>query len=502
VQDILQNALRTAIGLAGLLFLVLAAGFLRDPSLSASRLGVAPLGPLGQATLRGDFVAFFAAGGLLSIAGAVRCDARLLLAPLLLIAFTLAGRLITVAVVGFDPTMGPPMVVETAVAVLLLLGRRAFRNAGPRQVGIRAAAIGLGIVIAVALALSLVSQIPAVGARLIAHTVHARLVEPIDPNLFDGRALRLILCGTSSPLPDPHRAKACAIVIAGERAYVVDAGPESWKTLALMGFPGERIAGVLLTHFHSDHIGDLGEFRLQTWIAGRKKPLPVYGGPGVEKVVAGFNAAYALDDAYRSAHHGNELAPLDAAPLQAVPFRVGMSDDHQQSERILSDDDLVITAFEVNHEPVRPAVGYRFDYKGRSIFISGDTRKWPNVAAGAKDADVLVHEAQSQKMRQIFADAARQAGNPVIAKIMADIESYHSSPRDGAEVANDARVKLLVFTHFTPQLAAWFLRPLFFEGVSEIRPASAWAAGFDGYRVDLPIDSDTVIQSEVAVGLF
>src|SRR5581483_11235403 len=236
--------------------------------------------------------------------------------------------------------------------------------------------------------------------------------------------------------------------------------------------------------------------------AGRKKRLPVYGGPGVEQVVAGINAAYAQDDIYRSAHHGNEIAPIDAAPLEAAPFHVGSSANHDQSERILADADLVITAFEVNHDPVRPAVGYRFDYKGRSIFISGDTRKWPNVATGARGADVLVHEAQSQRMRKVFSDAAGRAGNHVIAKIMADIESYHSSPRDAAEVANDAKVKLLVYTHFTPQLASWFLRLLFFEGVSDVRPAAAWAAGFDGYRVDLPVGSDAVIQGEVSVGLF
>ena len=109
--------------------------------------------------------------------------------------------------------------------------------------------IGLGLIVVAVAAIGILSRIPAVGAYLVAHAVRERLAEPIDPSLFDGKALRLILCGTSSPLPDPHRAKACAIVIAGERAYVVDTGPESWKTMALMGFPGERIAGVMLTHF-------------------------------------------------------------------------------------------------------------------------------------------------------------------------------------------------------------------------------------------------------------
>jgi hypothetical protein len=115
--------LRAAIGLSGVLFVILALGFLYDPAHAASRLGVGPLSPLGTATLRGDFFAFFAVGGLLSIAGAVRNDAAWLLA-LLLIALTLAGRLITIATIGFDPAMGPPMAVEAVMAALLLLGRR------------------------------------------------------------------------------------------------------------------------------------------------------------------------------------------------------------------------------------------------------------------------------------------------------------------------------------------------------------------------------------------
>ena len=95
--------------------------------------------------------------------------------------------------------------------------------------------------------------------------------------VFDGKALRVILCGTSSPLPDPNRAKACTIVVAGDKAYVIDTGPESWEQLARMQFPGARIAGIFITHFHSDHIGDLGEFRMQTMVAGRDHMLPVYG---------------------------------------------------------------------------------------------------------------------------------------------------------------------------------------------------------------------------------
>jgi ribonuclease Z len=343
---------------------------------------------------------------------------------------------------------------------------------------------------------------PSVVAYYFERQARARFAEfAARGDLFNDSALHVVLCGTGSPLPDANRAKSCVMVIAGGRAYVVDTGPQSWNALALMLFPADRIAGVFLTHFHSDHIGDLGEFRLQTWVAGRRQLLPVYGGPGVEKVVDGFNLAYALDDRYRAAHHGPAVTPIEAAPLIARPFATGMSDTHDKSEVVLDDNGLKVTAFEVYHEPVRPAVGYRFDYKGRSVVVSGDTTKWRNVAANAKGADVLVHEAQTQRMRQILADTAQAAGNKSVAKIFADIESYHSSPVDAAEIANEASVKLLVFTHFIPPLVSSILNPLFFDHVSDVRPQAGWLVGFDGLRLDLPVGSDAIVQTKMPLGL-
>jgi ribonuclease Z len=362
----------------------------------------------------------------------------------------------------------------------------------------------LGIVMAILAVgggLALALRSPTLVGYYFERQARTRFAEFAARTDFADDALHVILCGTASPLPDGNRAKACTMVIAGGRAYVVDTGPESWKQLALMSFPADRIAGVFLTHFHSDHIGDLGEFRLQTWVGGRRQPLPVYGGPGVDKVVDGFNLAYALDDRYRAAHHGPDVAPIEAAPLQARPFATGMSNARDGSEVVLEDNGLKVTAFEVYHEPVRPAVGYRFDFKGRSVVISGDTTKWRNVVANAKVADVLVHEAQSQRMRQILSDAAQAAGNKAVAKIFADIESYHASPVDAAQVANEAGVKLLVFTHFTPPLVSSLLNPLFFDGVADVRPQSSWVIGFDGLRIDLPANSDATIRTRMPIGL-
>src|SRR5262249_1786475 len=112
-------------------------------------------------------------------------------------------------------------------------------------------------------------------------------------------ALRVLLCGTASPIPSERRAEACTAIFAGGRMWIVDTGPGSWRTLALRRVRGEAIGAVFYTHLHSDHIGELGEFNLQTWVAGRPDPLRVYGPEGVTELVHGFTEAYAADTGFR-----------------------------------------------------------------------------------------------------------------------------------------------------------------------------------------------------------
>jgi ribonuclease Z len=338
--------------------------------------------------------------------------------------------------------------------------------------------------------------------RGFARQLKARFASPLGASeLFDDRALRVILAGTSSPLPDANRAKSCVAVIAGGRTYIVDTGPESWKTLALMNFPGARIAAILLTHFHSDHIGDLGEFRMQTWVGGRRQPLAVFGPEGVAQVVNGFNQAYALDDVYRTTHHGADIMPPAAAPLVARPFALPVGASPGTLVKVLEHEGLTISAFEVDHSPAAPAVGYRFDYRGRSVVISGDTRKVPAIAVAAKGADVLIHDAMSQSLRQIMVDAMREAGIARIAKLFEDIGDYHASAVEAAESANEAGARLLVYTHFVPVLARPQLARVYFEGVDAIRRKAAWVVGFDGLRIDLPLNSVDVVQSDMLAAM-
>ena len=306
-------------------------------------------------------------------------------------------------------------------------------------------------------------------------------------------AMRVLVCGTSAPLPSKGRAKACIAVLAGGKFYVVDSGPESVENLMLSGIPMSEIGGVMLTHFHSDHIGDLGELQLQSWAGGRSQPLPVYGGPGIEQVVNGFNQAYALDQGYRTEHHGESVMPSAAWGMEARPVVLdGTPTTAKDRTRVFFDDgSLRITAIEVNHAPIDPAYAYRFDYKGRSVVVSGDYKLHEPLARAASGADILFSEALSRSMVTSLEVAANKAERPGTAAIMHDIQDYHVSPEEAAGLANRAGVRELVYYHLSPAPDNALMRRLFAQGVDPARP-DHWSIAEDGDLYTLPLGSTEV----------
>jgi ribonuclease Z len=319
--------------------------------------------------------------------------------------------------------------------------------------------------------------------RLLDRQVERSLTR-VDRGVLTSPDLLVVLCGTGSPLADAARAAACTAVIAGGTFLLVDVGPGSWEQVDLANLPTGELAGVLLTHFHSDHIGDLGEAITQSWIAGRSQPLEVYGPPGVGRVVAGFREAYALDTGYRVTHHGEEFMPSQAAGAVAREIALpaeGSSDPVVVLER----DGLRVTAFRVDHAPVSPAVGYRFDWRGRSVVVSGDTRKSASLAANARGADLLVHEALQPKLTGRAVEIARRIGQPRLAKLASDLPGYHTTPREAAELAQQAGVKQLVLTHLVPGPNGVLAEHLFLDGAGEVFDGEI-TLGEDGMRWALP----------------
>lgn len=256
--------------------------------------------------------------------------------------------------------------------------------------------------------------------------------------------LHVGFCGTGSPLPNRDRAAACTVVIAGGRLFVFDMGEGSGKTLSLMGMPLDKIEGIWLTHLHSDHFEGLGPFTLQRWAGtSATTPLPVFGPQGVTEITEGLNAAYRIDSTYRIAHHGAAVVP---------PTGFGMVGTAIQPGTVYEANAVRITAFAVDHDPIKPAFGYRVDFNGKSVTITGDTAFTPKLADAAKGSDLLVSELLSPRMVDILANSAQKAGMTNRAQIFYDIQNYHISPEEAADVAKSANVGMLAFTHIVPSV--------------------------------------------------
>ncbi len=296
--------------------------------------------------------------------------------------------------------------------------------------------------------------------------------------------LKVIFCGTSGPLPVKDRAKPCVAVQAAGSLYLVDVGPEATENLMLWRVPLDQARAVFLTHLHSDHIGGLGEFNLQSWVAGRRQPLTLVGPTGTDKVAAGFNLAYGADHGFRKAHHDHGEFKFDI-PAGLFKAQVVPTPKPDGKAVVLQKDGLTVTAIRVAHEPVSPAYAYRFDYKGRSVVISGDTKPWPPLAEHAKGADVLIHEVQNADMTRVLASGLKTQGNARMSSLMTDTLTYHTTPVEAADLARKAGVKRLVMYHLTQAGLPFYTPAAFTRGVDAGGPLD-WRIAMDGMTIDLP----------------
>jgi ribonuclease BN (tRNA processing enzyme) len=239
-------------------------------------------------------------------------------------------------------------------------------------------------------------------------------------------ATRVITLGTGTPNADPNRSGPATAIVVGEAVYLVDCGPGVVRRAAAAGLKMESLTRAFLTHLHSDHTAGLSDLIFTPWVLERSLPLELYGPPGTTAMAQGILAAYKEDIAMRI--HGLEQANPTGYKVNAREVAPGV---------IYKDANVTVKAFAVPHGSWKHAYGYRFETRdGRVIVISGDTTRSPALAEHARGADLLIHE--------VYLESAWAQRPPKWKKYH---QSFHTSSRDLARIAAQARPKLLVLHH-------------------------------------------------------
>ena len=256
----------------------------------------------------------------------------------------------------------------------------------------------------------------------------ALFVAALVPAVARGQQFRATLLGTGCPAAVMNRFGPSTLVEAGDQKFLFDAGRGALQRLTQLDVRWQDVQGVFLTHLHSDHVVGFPDLWLTGWliVPGRKVPLQVRGPKGTAAMMSHLQQAFAYDVRIRTENDG------------VSPEGVALAVEEIGEGVVYDKGGVKITAFEVDHAPVKPALGYRIDYSGRSIVLSGDTRVSQNLLRHAQNVDVLVHE--------VFAPATLQRAGVPAARAKSIVD-YHTTPEQAGEVFARLKPKLAVYSH-------------------------------------------------------
>ncbi|MEN0060641.1 MAG: MBL fold metallo-hydrolase [Myxococcota bacterium] len=290
-----------------------------------------------------------------------------------------------------------------------------------------------------------------------------RVLQDDRSGLFEDGRLHVFTLGTGSPQLGGTRMPVATAVIAGDEFLILDAGEGASRTIGELRLPIERITAVFITHWHSDHFAGLGQILNQSWNANRSHEVQIHGPVGVERVVDGLASIYRDDIAYRSAGEVERHNP-DWALGRPITIQIP---DGQPGRVVFERNGVVVKAFYVDHGHVTPAYGYRVEYNGKSVVVSGDTIVSPKTMAAAQGCDLLVHEAVNVRLMTNAATVLREMGQPAEADRVEGVIRYHADTLGVAKLATEADVAQLVLSHIIPDASNPFFESLFLDGMDQ-----------------------------------
>ena len=231
--------------------------------------------------------------------------------------------------------------------------------------------------------------------------------------------------GTGTPRPVIERFGPGTLVKAGNQILIFDTGRGVMQRLNQLGITYTQVDAIFLTHLHSDHIVGLPDLWLSGWLDGRRKvPIQIFGPSGTASMMEHLTKAFEYDIYIRVE---DDKCSSDGAKVQVTEVQEGV---------IYDAGGVQVTAFDVDHRPISPSFGYRIDYAGRSVVLSGDTRFSTNLIRFADNVDLLIHEVAE-------ATDLLVKKYPGIARAL----DHHINAREAGELFHRINPKLAVYTH-------------------------------------------------------
>jgi ribonuclease Z len=246
--------------------------------------------------------------------------------------------------------------------------------------------------------------------------------------------IKVTLLGTGSPPPVMDRFGPSILVEAGTKKFLFDAGRGAMQRLVQAKTRWQDVDGVFFTHLHSDHVVGFPDVWLTGWLVapGRNRPVEVWGPPGTEKMVSHLVQAFEFDIGFRIS---DDKARPEGVMIKVRDINPGVT--YEQGG-------VKITAIKVDHAPVEPAYGYRIDYNGRSVVLSGDTRTSENLIRAAEGVDLLVHEVVSP-------ETFIRGG--VSAERTKSVVAHHVTPEQAGDIFARTKPRMAVYSHIVQPTA-------------------------------------------------
>lgn len=260
-------------------------------------------------------------------------------------------------------------------------------------------------------------------------------------------AFRWVTLGTAGgPVLTPEPSEPANLLLAGDRAVLVDTGDGIVGQLARIGVSLGQIDTVVISHNHLDHTAGLAAVIGLRWMNQFPGVLTVYGPRGTKAVVDGIVASMAAPAAI-----GFGLGALPPRPEAGVKV-VELADGAEQAIGPL----VMKVAANSHFDHAGPqmadapqSLSIRFAMGPRAIVYTGDTGPSAMLARFAKGATLLVSEViDLDRIVGAIRQSRKDAGPEMLADMERHLSTHHLRPEVVGEIASEAGVGRVVLTHF------------------------------------------------------